>query len=141
MTDPIALAQLRHLYQNMVNGAVRDTASAKRMAEGLLALAIEVLERGTPPAVEGEPVAWMGTYDKTDLYYRKPTQADVVPLYTTPQPTQAADSVLEDAERLWEAFIEAWRNEIGVDKIVNIMGGADKLKAVFLDAARKQGGA
>ena len=46
MTDPIALAQLRHLYQNMVNGAVRDTASAKRMAEGLLALAIEVLERG-----------------------------------------------------------------------------------------------
>ena len=50
MTDPIALAQLRHLYQNMVNGAVRDTASAKRMAEGLLALAIEVLERATPPA-------------------------------------------------------------------------------------------
>ena len=48
MTDT-ALAQLRHLYQNMVNGAVRDTASAKRMAEGLLALAIEVLERGTPP--------------------------------------------------------------------------------------------
>ena len=52
-----------------------------------------------------------------------------------------ADSVLEDAARLWDAFIEAWRNEIGVDKIVNIMGGADKLKAVFLDAARKQGGA
>lgn len=44
---------------------------------------------GTPPAVAGEPVAWMGTYDKTDLYYRKPPQADVVPLYTTPQPTQA----------------------------------------------------
>ena len=59
--------------------------------------------------------------------------------WTPQQPTQAADSVLEDAARLWEAFIEAWRNEIGVDKIVNIMGGADKLKAVFLDAARKQG--
>jgi len=44
---------------------------------------------GTPPAVAGEPVAWMGTYDKTDLYYRKPPQADVVPLYATPQPTQA----------------------------------------------------
>ena len=46
MTDPIALAQLRHLYQNMVNGAVRDTASAKRIAEGLLAPTIEALERG-----------------------------------------------------------------------------------------------
>ena len=44
---------------------------------------------GTPPAVAGEPVAWMGTYDKTDLYYLKPPQADVVPLYATPQPTQA----------------------------------------------------
>jgi len=41
----------------MVNGAVRDTASAKRIAEGLLAPAIEALERGTPPAVAGEPVA------------------------------------------------------------------------------------
>lgn len=50
MTDPIALAQLRHLYQNMVNGAVRDTASAKRIAEGLLAPAVEALERATPTA-------------------------------------------------------------------------------------------
>lgn len=52
---------------------------------------------------------------------------------------QAADSVLEDAARLWDAFVDEWCNEVGVDKIVNIMGGADKLKAVFLDAARKQG--
>ena len=41
---PEAIAKLRHLYQNMVNGAVRDTASAKRIAEGLLAPAIEALE-------------------------------------------------------------------------------------------------
>ena len=53
MTDPRALAQLRHLYQNMVNGAVRDTASAKRIAENLLATAIEALERGTPPVAQG----------------------------------------------------------------------------------------
>ena len=58
MTEPTALAQLRHLYQNMVNGAVRDTASAKRIAEGLLAPAIEALERGTPPAGAGEPCGW-----------------------------------------------------------------------------------
>ena len=47
---PADIAKLRHLYQNMVNGAVRDTASAKRIAEGLLAPAIEALERATPPA-------------------------------------------------------------------------------------------
>ncbi len=47
---PEAIAKLRHLYQNMVNGAVRDTASAKRIAEGLLAPAIEAVERATPPA-------------------------------------------------------------------------------------------
>ena len=33
---------------------------------------------------EQEPVAWMGAHDHTDLYYRKPPQVDVVPLYTTP---------------------------------------------------------
>ena len=66
MTEPTALAQLRHLYQNMVNGAVRDAASAKRIAEGLLAPAIEALERGTPPAAPGEPMQefekWLATY-------------------------------------------------------------------------------
>lgn len=31
-----------------------------------------------------EPVAWMGAHDHTDLYYRKPPQADVIPLYTSP---------------------------------------------------------
>ena len=33
---------------------------------------------------EQRPVAWMGAHDPTDLYHRKPPQADVVPLYTTP---------------------------------------------------------
>lgn len=54
-TQPTALAQLRHLYQNMLNGGVRDTASAKRIAEGLLGPAIEALERGTP-ATGGKPL-------------------------------------------------------------------------------------
>lgn len=35
-------------------------------------------------AEKQEPVAWQGVHDKTDLYYRKPPQADVRPLYTTP---------------------------------------------------------
>jgi len=41
----IAIAQLRHLYKNMTAGGVRDTASAKRIAAGILAPVIEHLER------------------------------------------------------------------------------------------------
>lgn len=40
-----AVAQLRHLYDNLANDGVRDTAQAKRIAEGLLAPAIVTLER------------------------------------------------------------------------------------------------
>lgn len=39
-----ALADLRHLYANMMMGAVKDTASAKRIATGLLSPAIQLLE-------------------------------------------------------------------------------------------------
>ena len=46
-----ALARLRHLYSNLVNGGVRDTASAKRIAEGLLSPVIEDLERRTSAPV------------------------------------------------------------------------------------------
>ena len=95
MTEPKTLAQLRHLYQNMVNGAVRDTASAKRIAEGLLAPAIEALERGIPPAVAGEPVAWLSTdcIGERYLCFTRPKDSDHArPLVfgdATPQPTQA----------------------------------------------------
>lgn len=50
-----ALATLRHLYANMINGAVRDTASAKRIATGLLGPAIEGLERASLPSAGAEP--------------------------------------------------------------------------------------
>ena len=33
---------------------------------------------------EQEPVAWQGVHDNTDLYYHRPPQADVRPLYTHP---------------------------------------------------------
>ena len=108
MTEPTAIAQLRHLYQNMVNGAVRDTASAKRIAEGLLAPAIEALERGTPPAVAGEPIGYLycgGSYgdeladweivadqhqcDKLNEHHGSLGKEAKLPIYATPQPTQA----------------------------------------------------
>lgn len=129
MTEMTTLAQLRHLYQNMVNGAVRDTASAKRIAEGLLAPAIEALERGTPQAVAGEPVAWQSRtrptwgnntapwtqwepctkgqaedYWKTNLLHDWAFEARA--LYTTPQPTQAQAGAVpltdEQIEREWQ---------------------------------------
>ena len=33
---------------------------------------------------EQEPVAWMDAHDSTNLYYRKPPQGDVIPLYFAP---------------------------------------------------------
>ena len=68
-----ALAQLRHLYRNLIEGGVRDTAQAKRIAEGLLAPAIAVLERAAlasaaqpasaPAAVAGSVMARNRTKD------------------------------------------------------------------------------
>ena len=43
--EPFDLAQLRHLYAQMVGGHVKDSAQAKRIAEGILGRAIEGLER------------------------------------------------------------------------------------------------
>ena len=53
-TPTDALAQLRHLYVNLTNGGVRDTASAQRIAEGLLSPAIAALETWSLPVVAGE---------------------------------------------------------------------------------------
>ena len=50
---PEAIAKLRHLYKNLMCNGVRSTEDAKRIAQGLLAPAIEALERATPPA--GQP--------------------------------------------------------------------------------------
>lgn len=45
----VAVAKLRHVYENLINGGVRDTASAKRIAVGLLGPAIQVLESLAAP--------------------------------------------------------------------------------------------
>jgi hypothetical protein len=43
-----------------------------------------------------EPVAWQGIHDTTDLYWRKPVQGDVRPLYTHPQPAAQWVGLTED---------------------------------------------
>lgn len=48
------------------------------------------LSKAAPQQEAQEPVAWQGVHDQTDLYYTKPAQADVRPLYTTTQPAPAA---------------------------------------------------
>ena len=92
---PGAIAKLRHLYQNMVNGAVRDTASAKRIAEGLLAPAIEALERATPPAEQQAPATEgyvQPVPDKCDRitwrgrYYHLPLTEQAAPRQRPPAP-------------------------------------------------------
>lgn len=46
-------------------------------------LTIEAL-RAALAQPEQEPVAWMDAHDPTEIYYRKPPQGDVVPLYLAP---------------------------------------------------------
>ena len=46
-------------------------------------------DKAAPQQEAQEPAAWQGVHDQTDLYYTKPVQADVRPLYTAPQPAPA----------------------------------------------------
>lgn len=125
-----ALAQLRHLYRNLIEGGVRDTAQAKRIAEGLLAPAIAVLERAalasaaqpaSAPAAVAEPVAWLHDdpqrYDVIhaevkDLLVKSRDAAGhlhrpldksahyTIPLYTAPAPAAQGDA-LDAARYRW----------------------------------------
>lgn len=53
-----ALANLRHLYENMIGGAVKDTASARRIATGLLGPAIEQIEREQRESAAAPAEGW-----------------------------------------------------------------------------------
>ena len=132
MTEPtdaeiIALADETRTAEGGANGYILPISFARAV----------LAKWGTPPAVAGEPVAWMGTYDKTDLYYHKPPQADVVPLYATPQPTQAqAGAVpLDEARRLFDAGWKAAalfcdREDVVADGIIGF-GACPQFEAAF----------
>jgi hypothetical protein len=62
----------------------------------------QAYERGWNAALaQQEPVAWMGSHDRTDLYYRKPPQADVIPLYTAPPKKEWVGLTDEEYAELW----------------------------------------
>ena len=135
-----ALAQLRHLYRNLIEGGVRDTAQAKRIAEGLLAPAIAVLERAalasaaqpaSAPAAVAEPVAWLHDdpqrYDVIhaevkDLLVKSRDAAGhlhrpldksahyTIPLYTAPAPAAQGDALPRE-DFAWMVVKEACETE------------------------------
>jgi len=57
---------------------------------------------------EQGPVAWQGVHDHTDLYYRKPPQADVRPLYINP-PAQPSP-VLQQAYSTSAAYTVGFKD-------------------------------
>ena len=125
----------------------------------MLALAIEVLERGTPPAVAGEPIGYLycgGSYgdeladweivadqhqcDKLNEYHGSLGKEARLPLYTTPQPTQAqagAVPLSDDTERLdwllWKLPGDALRYVVG--ELADTSCGAEFRAAI--DAAMR----
>ena len=139
-----ALARLRHLYSNLVNGGVRDTASAKRIAEGLLAPVIEDLERRTSaPVGVGEVAeryrnaiasACEGWTMPDGLRKHLETALWSQP---TPQPTQpqAGAVPLDEARRLFDAGWKAAalfcdREDVVADGIIGF-GACPQFEAAF----------
>lgn len=82
---------------------------AKKIAAGMRAA---IAKWGSSPAVAGEPVAWQGVNDPTDLYHEKPPQADVHPLYraASPQPAEPprVPQPMPDLAQLTERDATAW---------------------------------
>ena len=76
--------------------------------------AITALHTAIAEAEKQEPVAWQGLHDQTDLYYRKPVQGDVRPLYTTPPAAQRqwVDLTDEQIMQTWEKVIKYAPGEV-----------------------------
>lgn len=111
MTEPTD-DEIATLYTEQTGFALDDSPAA------LLDFARAVLAKwGTPPAVAGEPVAYRHMHDDGWEYYDAPTGSDCagcVPLYTTPQPTQAQAEAITpppiecDTEELKRAYAFGW---------------------------------
>jgi hypothetical protein len=79
----MSIEVMRQALEALDHEANKGNDNAYQCERDALRTAIEQAEKQ-------EPVAWQGVHDHTDLYYRKPPQADVRPLYTTPLMAQPA---------------------------------------------------
>ena len=68
--------------------------------------AANVLRTAIAEAEKQEPVAWQGVHDTTDLYWRKPVQGDVRPLYTTPPAAQRQPLTNEQIKAIVHSTVE-----------------------------------
>ena len=82
-----------------------------------------------------EPVAWQEIHDNTCLYYRKPVQGDVRPLYTAPPPS-AEDA--KDAARYQWLKANA-NNGFDPSEDVQLIVSGDIGADAAIDAARGEG--
>ena len=91
-----ALANLRHLYQQMAGGQVKDSAQAKRIADGLLSPAIAKLEQAArrDPAVPVTPVtdAMREAAEEAYMPFGDMHLAIQAALAAAPQPPEVAQS-------------------------------------------------
>ncbi len=90
-----------------------DYASSSQEWDRRRIAAIAALRLAIEQAERQEPVAWQGVHDTTDLYWRKPVQGDVRPLYTAPpqrQPLPGNWSVFNSGAEVFSGltFDEAW---------------------------------
>ena len=114
-TPTDALAQLRHLYANLTNGGVRDTASAKRVAEGVLSPAIAALERwGSPVVATKITIPTRAMEQEFQTHYRRGFEAGNKA--ATPQPTQAQAGAVDDTA-LIRQLVEALEGHQGNYKL------------------------
>ena len=68
--------------------------------------AITALRQAIEQAEKQEPVAWQGVHDTTDLYWRKPVQGDVRPLYTTPPAAQRQPLTDDEIDDIWNRYCD-----------------------------------
>jgi len=92
----------RELMQQALEVLIFNQASWQRKDETVNALRDRLAQS------EQGPVAWQGVHDHTDLYYRKPPQADVRPLYTNP-PAQPSP-VLQQAYSTSAAYTVGFKD-------------------------------
>lgn len=112
-----ALAQLRHMYSNMMGGEVRDTEQTKRMAQGLLAPAIEALEQAAlttaAPVAQGDARV-QGLIAAADYIDGPASGYAAEHSYTEPSPMAKVAAALRQKAEQEDAAYQARRSDQGL---------------------------